>query len=270
VKELDAQGNPRSVVYWSSVFHSRPEAPYTYCEFIDLSIYPAMSLLLSSPPPRLTDEMQRILQLSKAYSIGDWYFYQHHTVIRIYGCELPPYKLPKYVPMKLFALKYFRQFGNADVLHFSGKGKKAQLKVRNQLGHFLYNKRDEGWQEADRMLGALGLQTSFLWTPYDPNHFISLRRVRYRLASYNHLRVPHIEKYANQPEWKEGTLEEEITQEERTLAALRSLQKFVDLELSSQVLPLPGTEGRSAASSSTGQQLAARINTQTSSKGKEK
>jgi len=71
VKELDAQGNPRSVVYWSSVFHCRFNAPYTYCEFIDLFIYPAMSLLLSSPPPRLTDEMQRILQLSKVYSVGD-------------------------------------------------------------------------------------------------------------------------------------------------------------------------------------------------------
>jgi len=172
--------------------------------------------------------------------------------------------------MRLFSLEYFGKFGNADVLHFSGKGKKAQLKVRNQLGHFIYNNRDEGWQEADRMLGALGLETSFLWTPYDPNHFISLRRVKYRLASYNHLRIPHLEKYANQLEWREGTLEEEITQEERTLAALRTLQKYVDLELFPQVFSLPGTEGRTSASSSTAQQLAARTNNQTSSKGKEK
>ena len=75
-----------------------------------------MTLLMGSPPPRLTDDMQRILQLSKAYSIGDWYFYQHHTVIRIYGCELPPFRLPKFVPMRLFALEYFRQFGFVDML----------------------------------------------------------------------------------------------------------------------------------------------------------
>jgi len=48
-------------------------------------------------------------------------------------------------------------------------------------------------------------------TPY---HFISLRRVKYRLASYDHLRLPHVEKYANQFEWKEGTLEEATTKEE--------------------------------------------------------
>lgn len=175
IKRLDAQGNQRSVVYWSSIFHHGSHSPYTYCEFIDLFIHPAMSLLLSSPSPRLTDEMQRILQLSKVYSIGDWYFYQNHTVIRIYGCELAPYRLPMYVPMRLFSLEYFRQFANANILHFHSKGKKAQLKVKNQLGPFIYNKREEVWQEADRMLQSLRLQTSFLWVPYDPNHFISLR-----------------------------------------------------------------------------------------------
>ena len=274
MKRVDAQSNPRSVVYWTSAFHCRSDSPYTYCEFIDLFIHPARSLLMSSPPPRLTDEMQRILQLSKAYSIGDWYFYQNHTVIRIYGCELHPYRLPKYVPMRLFALEYFRQFGNADVLHFSGKGKKAQLKVRNQLGHFIYNKREEGWLEADRMLEGLGLETSFLWKPYDPNHFITLRRVKYRLSSYDHIRLPHIEKYANQLEWREGTLEEATTQEELAQKGIRYLQKLADLELCSQVFSFPGTHVRAAASSSTAPRKAvpAPITTETSAKdkGKEK
>ena len=270
MRRMDAQGKVRLVVYWSPIFHSRPDTPYTYCEFIDLFIHPAMSMLMNSPPPRLTEEMQRILHLSKAYSIGDWYLYQNHTIIRIYGCELPPYRLPKYVPMRLFALEYFRQFGNADVLHFSGKGKKAQLKVRNELGHFIYNKRDEGWQEADRMLESLGLETSFLWTPYDPNHFISMRRVRYRLSSYNHLRIPHIEQYANLSEWQEGTLEEPITQEELALKGKRDLLKIADLELCTQVYSFPGTQVQAAASSSKTNQQTIQTAGQTSSKGKEK
>ena len=138
---MDAQGNPRSMVYWSSVFHIRPESPYTYCEFMDLFIHPALSLLHSSLPPRLTNEMQKILQLSMNYSIGDWYFYQDHTVIRVYGCELAPYRLPKYVPMRLFALEYFRQFGNVDMIHLHSRNKKAQLKIKHQLGPFIFNKR---------------------------------------------------------------------------------------------------------------------------------
>ena len=59
--------------------------------------------------------------------------------------------------MRLFALEYFRQFGNVDFLHFQGKNKNVQLKVKNQLGPFLYNKKEEGWREADRILETLRL-----------------------------------------------------------------------------------------------------------------
>ena len=202
---MDAKVERRSVIFWTPVFYIVHNSPYTYCEFIDLFIHPAMSLLMSSPPPRLTDEMKRILQMSKVYSIVDWYYYQHHTVIRIYGCELLAYRLPIYVPMGLFALEYFRQFGNADYLHFQSKNKKSQLKVRSQLGPFLYNRKEEGWKEANSILEALRLQTSFEWIPYDPNHFVSLRRIKYKLGSYSHMRQPEIERYANTLSWEEGT-----------------------------------------------------------------
>ena len=229
-----------------------------------------MTLLLGTPPPRLTDEMQKILQLSKAYSIGDWYFYQHHTVIRMYGCELAPYRLPRYVPMRLFALEYFRQFGNVDQVHFHSKNKNVQLKVRNELGPFLYNKREEGWKEADRILEALQLQTSFCWVPYYPNHFITLRRVKYKLGSYDHIRLPHIEKYANLLSWKEGTLEEAITREKMLEREAKNIEKEADLETCGQVSSSYQRQLGTAASSSTAHQKAAKIVHQISSKDKEK
>ena len=198
--------------------------------------------------------MRRLLQLSKVYKIWYWYFYQNHTVIRIYGCELAPFMLPRYVAMRLYALEYFRKFGNTDMVHFHSKNKKAQLKVKNQLGPFIYNKREEAWQEADNLLRSLRLQSSFLWVPYDPNHFISLRRVRYRLASYDHLKFPHVEKYANQLEWKEGTLEEETTKEELAQREAKNLEKEANLECCTQVFSLPCTQVGAAASSSTAPQ----------------
>ena len=225
LKKLDAKGNRRSVIFWTPVFHHIFHSPYNYCEFIDLFIHPALSLLMSYPPPRLTDEMQKILQLSKNYSIGDWYFYQDHTVIRIYGCELAPYRLPKYVPMRLFALEYFRQFGNADMVHFYSRSKKAQLKIRHQLGPFIFNKREEAWEEADKILKGYQLKTSFYWAPYDPNHFISLRRIKYRLAGYDHFSIPQIEKYANQQEWVQDTLVKDYFEEELAKKAIKKLEK---------------------------------------------
>jgi len=178
IRKLDSKGERRSVIFWTSVFHKIIESPYTYCEFIDLFIHPASSLLIGAPPSRLSGDIKKILQLSKNYRIGDWYFYQDHTEIRIYGCELCPYKLPKYVPMRLFSLEYFRQLINADLTHFCNVKKKAQLTIRNQLGPFIINKM-EAWEDADKILGEdLKLKKSFWWVPYDPNSFISERIVK--------------------------------------------------------------------------------------------
>ena len=104
------------------------------------------------------------------------------------------------------------------------------MKVRSQLGPFLYNKKEEGWKEANSILEALKLQTSFEWIPYDPNHFVSLRRIRYKLGTYSLVRQPEIEQYANALIWKKGTLEEEITSEELLEREARNIQKEADLE----------------------------------------
>jgi len=98
IKKLDSQGERRSVIFWTSVYHRVDRSPYSYCEFIDQFVYPVSCLLMNSPPPRISCDMQKVLQLSKNYKIRDWYLYEDHTVIRIYGCELCPFRLPKYVP----------------------------------------------------------------------------------------------------------------------------------------------------------------------------
>jgi len=125
IRKLDSKGERRYVIFWTSIFHRIGETPYTYCEFIDLFIHLTSTLLIGNSPPRLSGDMKKILQLSKSYRIGDWCFYQDHTEIRIYGYELCPYKLPKYVPMRLFALEYFRQLINSDLTHFCNANKKA-------------------------------------------------------------------------------------------------------------------------------------------------
>lgn len=74
--------------------------------------------------------------------MGDWYLYQNHTKIRIYGCHLAPYKLPKYLPVRLFYLEYYRQIMNYDGYF---------IRVKNELGPFIYNSREAG-HEADLIL----------------------------------------------------------------------------------------------------------------------
>ena len=81
---------------------------------------------------------------------------------------------------------------NSDIVHFCNAKKKAQLRIKIQLGPFICNSRDAG-KEAERTLeDYLRLQKSFYWVPYDPFNFICDRRMKNKLSPYIHQRIPEI------------------------------------------------------------------------------
>lgn len=98
----------------------------------------------STPVPRISDEIVKVLQLVDHSTTGDWYLYQNYIEIRVYGCELPPYKLPKYLPIRIFALEYVRQRLNADEIHFVVAKKKSQFELKAHAGPFICNTRVAG------------------------------------------------------------------------------------------------------------------------------
>jgi len=79
---------------------------------------------------RINEEIQIILHLSDLAKTGDWYLYRDHTEIMVYGCELPPYKLLKYFPVKIFTLEYIREMINLIEIHFVAFKKKQQLRIK--------------------------------------------------------------------------------------------------------------------------------------------
>jgi len=128
--------------------------------------------------------------------VGDWYLYQNHTEIRIYGFLLAPYKLPRYLPMRLFALEYYRQIVNADEVNFFNAKKKVNFKIKDQVDPFICNSR-EARKEADLILQSLKFQRSFVWR-YDPLEFITKKRQKVKLGPFIHHPIPEVEAYANQ------------------------------------------------------------------------
>lgn len=152
--------------------------------------------------------------------------YQNHTEIRIYGYELAPYKLPRYLPMRLFSLEYYRQIINLDEVHFVKAKKKAQLRIKYQLGPFVCSSREAG-KEAEEILLRLKLKQSFMWR-YDPYDFICNRRQKNKMAPYIHHRIPEIEKYANQLELVENTFVDRDSIEVADENALIDLEKRID------------------------------------------
>ena len=130
----------------------------------------------------------------------------------------------------------------------------------------------EGWQDADLILKEkLKLKRSFWWVPYDPDGFISARRVKYRRTAYEHCKTPHIEQYANPDEWVQGTLLEELTQEEVMEKNVKDLEKTLDLDSFQQgTFKLPQQIGESTLAATATQATQAPSTSATStSKGKE-
>jgi hypothetical protein len=76
------------------------------------------------------------------------------------GAELPPYKIPKYLPVRIFSLEYIRQMINSDDIHFVAFKKKQQLRIKGQIGSFICNSRAAG-EEANKLLKEMKFQPKF-------------------------------------------------------------------------------------------------------------
>lgn len=64
LQKLDTRGNPKSVVFWTMLTHQF-DFQYSYTDFIDLFVHPVATMLLGSPPPIISADIRRVLQLSK-------------------------------------------------------------------------------------------------------------------------------------------------------------------------------------------------------------
>jgi hypothetical protein len=205
MQKMDKDGRPQVVTVWTLLLRHK-SIEFSFKEFIEQFYHPVVSMLSGRPEPRINKEIQRILHLSDLTKIGDWYLYQNHTEIRVYGCELAPYKLPRYLPVRIFSLEYIRQMINSDDIHFVSLKKKQQLRIKGQIGYFIYNSRGAG-EEANKLLKEMKFFVSFSWH-YDPCGIISKMRVKNKNIPYVHTSKPEIEKFVNQIEWEPNTLVE--------------------------------------------------------------
>lgn len=168
---------------------------FTYKQFIELFIHPTINLMSNTPVPRISDEIVKVLQLVDQAITGDWYLYQNYIEIKVYGCELSPYKLLKYLPIKIFSLEYIRQRLNANEVHLVAANKKSQFKLKAQVGPCICNTKAT-WEEVDRLLKEMNFGLNFTWS-YHLMGVISKLMVEKKFTTYHHTARLEIEQYKN-------------------------------------------------------------------------
>jgi hypothetical protein len=105
VQKMEKDGKSQAVTLWTSLLR-RNSTKFSFKHFIELFHHLVLVMLSGRPEPRINEEIQRVMHLSDIVKTGDWFIYQNHTEIIVYGCELAPYKLPKYVLVRIFTLDY--------------------------------------------------------------------------------------------------------------------------------------------------------------------
>ena len=65
-------------------------------------------LIFSSTMSRIHEDFKSLLQ-NPMEPVGDWLFYQDFTILKVYGFEGEPYKLPKFLTRRIFVLEFLRQ-----------------------------------------------------------------------------------------------------------------------------------------------------------------
>jgi hypothetical protein len=116
-------GNPSLVIHWTSLVRKRPQNE-GFTKYVNRFMSTAYTIIHEEVPPRLFPEFKKLLQLSLDTKVGDWYLFQNHTEIRIYGSEAQPFLLPVFLTMRIFSLEYIRQRLNLIIFIFLQRNKR--------------------------------------------------------------------------------------------------------------------------------------------------
>ena len=108
---------------------SKRNATITFFTFANSTIPSVYQIIFGSTMPRISEELKLLLQ-NPTELIGDWFCYQDFTIIRVYGFEGTPYKLPKFLTRSLFVLILLRQRLSAENEKFIKHKKASTIKFK--------------------------------------------------------------------------------------------------------------------------------------------
>jgi hypothetical protein len=200
IKVEDDLGNPTSVTHWTSVIMKKP-LNVEFSQYVDQFMSKSYQIIHNQVPPRIFPECKKLLQLSPDKRVGDWYIFEHYTEIRVYGCQLSPFRLPVFMTPRIFSLEYVRKRLNSDEIHFVPNKYKVTFKLKKEVGPFIVNTRST-LQVTTKILSALGLQQGEPWN-YDPHGIISSKIISHGKSPYQHQQKEQLELLENQDSWKD-------------------------------------------------------------------
>ena len=94
-------------------------------------------ILFGSLPPNIYSGLKKALQLIPNTRIGDWYLFENHKNLRIYGFKEEPYLIETFFNPRIYALEFVIQSFSIDYYYFSKYNKPITFKFPYKIGPFI-------------------------------------------------------------------------------------------------------------------------------------
>ena len=115
--------------------------------------------------------------------VGDWFCFADYTLVRVYGFEGEPFRLPKFAGRRLFSLEFFRQRLVAENDNFIKHKKASSLKFVFTLEPFVVNSVLAA-NVLDQILRGMGFENDKSLR-YDPKGVMNQRRMEANFRGYD-------------------------------------------------------------------------------------
>ena len=152
---------------------------FTFSSTVIPAIY---RLIFGSTIPRIGANLKALLQ-SPVELVGDWFCFADYTLIRVYGFEGEPFKLPKFASRRLFALEFLRQRLVAENDNFIKHKKASSWKFVFTLEPFVVKSIFVA-NIIDQILRSIGFEADKSLR-YDPKGVMNQRRMEANFRGYD-------------------------------------------------------------------------------------
>ena len=132
--------------------------------------------------PRIGADLKALLQ-GPVEPVGDWFCFVDYKLVRVYGFEGEPFKLPKFTNRRLFALEFLRKRLISENDNFIKHKKASSLKFVFTLEPFVV-KTILATNIIDQILRSMGFETNKALR-YDPKKVMHQRRIDANFKGYD-------------------------------------------------------------------------------------
>ena len=142
----------------------------TFINFTDKVMSSIHKLIFGISLPRMIEEMKAYMQNSNE-PVGDWFLYKYFTVLRVYGFEDEPYRLPVFLTERIFVLEFLRQRLQVESEIFLKHKKASNMKFKYTIESFVVNS-TVALSVIHNIMKSMNFQMDKKIN-YDPKHIIS-------------------------------------------------------------------------------------------------